>query len=152
MTTDDFEEWDSTDTDSVDTLTVWNSDGTALLTTEATIDYCYANIALELEPSIIIEGEEFTLGFVGAVSVFNVLSTETGEYVGTTFGKIIEAESTGENNEFIVTVPRNIGFSFSDDVPEGYAIGNAEYIIVLYENVEISTTIYKIQQIDIKQP
>ena len=156
MTTDDFQEWDYCESETVETFTVWNSDGTALWTTEMSIDYCYCNMAIEVNPIIIVDGVEYHIAAVAALSTFDAFSdTYDGDehiltYIGTTINKVHLAE-LDEDGKYIVTIPRITGFSNSTDVSGGYAIFNMEYITTIYENEE-SDIIHKIQPIYINQP
>lgn len=157
MTTDDFEEWDSCESETIEAFTVWNSDGTALWTTEMTIDYCYCNMAIEVNPLIIVDGVEYHIAGVAALSVFDAFSDVYTEgehirtYIGTTVNKVTLAEYTGEDGKFIVTIPHITGFTNSTDVPGGHAIFNEEYIGTIYRNEE-DDVIFKVQHVYINQP
>lgn len=152
MTSDDFTTWDYTESEEVESFTVWNSDGTALWTSAVDISYCYANIALEVEP-LIIDGVEYQAASVVAASIFNAYSVtedeETDEtiytYIGSTINKVFESTLTEDNN-YIVTVPRVMAYEHSTSIPEGYSISPMECIIIIYEN-----GVYKMQPIGISE-
>lgn len=148
MTSDDFTTWDYTESEEVESFTVWNSDGTALWITAVTISYCYANIALEAKP-IIVDGVEYQAVAVYAASIFNAYSSADNSYIGSTVNKIIQAELTEDNN-YIVTVPRVTAYEYSTSKPEGYDITPMECIIIAYGNADEDVT-FKIQPIGIAE-
>lgn len=154
ITSDDFDTWDYNDEEEIDPFTVWATDGTALGTDTVSIEYCYANIALEIKP-ITRNGVVYyptTVGALSATMVYSVTVDEETEedvytYYGTTLNKIIVGELADDSEStYIVTVPHINAFTWSEIVPDGYTSINDEFIFIIYED-EDSNTIQKIQPI-----
>jgi hypothetical protein len=162
-TSDDFRTWDYCTDVTLEPMNVWDLNGTAVWTTDATISYCLPNmlLAFRCEP-LKEDGKEYHLAGVATMSTFDLYSeTEDEEsgiieraYVCSNLNGMYEGtlDMTSQADDFItyfVTVPCIRGFSYSTEIADGYIAIPQAYVLMVYMS-EDDDIIYRAQPIKIK--